>query len=93
MCGISHVDEVENDDAAKIAQPELPRDRHGGFQIGAEDSFLEIAVPDVAAGVHIDGGHRLGLIDDQVAAGLQRHLAIQGARQLLFHAMQSNNGR
>jgi hypothetical protein len=34
------------------------------------------------------GGHRLGLVQHQVAAGLQRHLALQRARDLVLDAVQ-----
>src|SRR5215469_4839604 len=74
---VAHVDEVDDDDAAEVPQPQLPRDAHGRFQVGAEDRLLEIAVPDVGARIHIDGGHRLGLIEHQVPAGFERYLAIE----------------
>src|SRR5580698_5098703 len=60
---VMHVDEIDDDDPAEIAQAQLPCDRDRGLEVGAENGFLEIAVPDVGAGVHIDGGHRLGLVD------------------------------
>ena len=71
MLGIAHVDEVENDDAAEVAQTQLTRDGVRGFQVGLENGVVEIAAADVAAGVDVDGGHRLGLVDDQVAARLE----------------------
>src|SRR5256885_11858482 len=64
---IAHVDEVDDDDAAEIAQPQLPRDAHRRLEVGAEDGLLEIAMTHIGAGVHVDGGHRLGLVDHQVA--------------------------
>ena len=39
--------------------------------------LLEIALADVAAGVHVDRGQRLALVDDQVAAGLEPDLAAE----------------
>ena len=73
MLQIIHVDEVADDNAAQIAQAQLPGDDLRRFQIGFEDGVVEIAHADKAAGVHIDRGERLGLIDDQVAAGFQIH--------------------
>ena len=43
---------------------------------------------DEGAGVHIDGGHRLGLIDDDVATRLERHLTIQRLLDFLLHMVQ-----
>src|SRR5215472_2255501 len=76
---VAHVDEVDDDDAAQVAQPQLPRDGDRRLEVGAENRLLEIAVADIGAGVHIDGGHRLGLIEYQVPAGFQWHLAIERA--------------
>jgi hypothetical protein len=42
---IGHVDEVDDDDAAEVAQAQLPCDRLGRFEIGAVDGLFEIAVP------------------------------------------------
>ena len=88
MLEVLHVDEVEDDDAAEVAHPQLPRDRHRRLEIGAEDRLLEVAVADVAAGVHVDRGHRLGLLDHDVAAGLQRHARLERALDLLLDAVQ-----
>src|SRR5256884_1900847 len=49
---------------------------------------LEIAMTHIGTGVHVDGGHRLGLVDHQVAAGLQRHLAVERLGDLLLDAVQ-----
>ncbi len=43
---------------------------------------------DVGAGVDVDGGHRFRLIDHEVAAGLQRHLALERLADLLLDAVQ-----
>ncbi len=43
---------------------------------------------DVGPGVDIDGRHRLGLVDDQVAAGLQRDLAIERLADLVLDPVQ-----
>ena len=72
----------------EIAQPQLPRDGHGGLEVGAEDRLLEVAVPDESAGVDVDRRHRLGLIDDEIAARFQRDFAIEGLLDLLLHVVQ-----
>ncbi len=43
---------------------------------------------DVRARVHVDRGHGLSLIDDQVAARLQCHLPVQRFTDLLFDPVQ-----
>ena len=49
---------------------------------------LEVAMADEGAGVHVDGGHRLGRIDDQAAAGLQQYLALQGFLDFVLDAVE-----
>src|SRR3546814_2270471 len=39
-----HVDEIENDDAAEIAQSQLARNRLRGFEIGLQHRLFEIAM-------------------------------------------------
>src|ERR1700746_3785252 len=39
---IAHVDEVDDDDAAQVAQPQLPRNAHRCLEVGAEDGLLEV---------------------------------------------------
>ena len=79
MILVLHVDEVDDDDAAEVAHPQLPRNGDRRLEIGAEDGFLQVAMTDIAAGVHVHRGHGLGLLDHDVATGLQRH-ALHPAR-------------
>ena len=74
-----HVDEVEHDDAAEIAQAQLADDLLHRFEVGLDDRVLEPAgrLADVAAGIDVDRDQRLGLVDDDVAARLQPDLAAQ----------------
>ena len=74
--------------AAQIAQTQLPRDDLRGFQVGLEDGVVEIAQPDKTAGVHVHGGHRFGLVDDQVAARFQVDAFGQGAFDLFLDTVQ-----
>src|SRR3990170_625648 len=66
-----HVDEVDDDDAAEVPQPQLARDHLRRLQIGLEYRVVEAADPDEAAGVDVDCRQRFGLVDNQVAAGLE----------------------
>ncbi|CAB5024710.1 unannotated protein [freshwater metagenome] len=83
-----HVDEVDDDDAADIAEAQLPDDLLGRLEVVPGDSLLEIAaLAGELAGVHVDHGHRLGAIDDERAARRQVDLAIERLRELLVDAM------
>ena len=85
---VLHVDEVDDDDAAEIAQAQLARDHVRRLEIGLEDGVVEAAPADEAAGVHVDGGERLGLVDDQVAARLQRHAPRERPLDLVLDAVE-----
>ncbi len=87
-----HVDEVADDDAADVPEPELVDDLLGGLHVDLGDRLLEALLPDVAPRVHVDGGERLGLVDDQVAAALEPHLALGGPADLLLDAVAVEDG-
>src|SRR5215831_20535368 len=71
VLGRLHIDEVDDDDAAEVAQPQLARDHLRGLEVGLEHRVVEVARADVPAGVDVDRGHRLGLVEYQVAPALQ----------------------
>ncbi|MCY1372606.1 hypothetical protein D9M69_598250 [compost metagenome] len=83
-----HVDEVDDDDPAQVAQAQLPRNGLRGLQVGLEDGVVEVARTDEAAGVHVDGGQRLGLVDHEVAARFQVDTPAQRLRDFLVHRIQ-----
>ena len=72
-----HIDEIQNDNTAQIAQAKLPGNSLGSFQIGLEDGFFQIAMADIRAGVNIDGGHCLGLINNQITTRFQGYFSTQ----------------
>ena len=87
---VLHVDEVEHDDAAQIAQPDLPDDFLHRLEVGLDDRVFEAAarfLADVAAGVDVDGDERLGLVDDDRAARLQPDLALERLVDLRLDAV------
>src|SRR5581483_5695412 len=86
-----HVDEIDDDDAADIAQAELADDFVHGFEVGLEHRLVLAALADEAPGVDVDRGQRLGLIEHQVAALLERDLAIERTLDLLFEIEVSEN--
>ena len=71
---VLHVDEVDDDQAAEVAQAQLARDFIGRFQVGARRGFLDVGALGCARGVHVHGDQRLGVVDDDRAARRQRHL-------------------
>ena len=68
-----HVDEVDDDQAGEIAQAELSGDFFRRLQVGLERGVLDVMLAGRAAGVDVDRDQRLGLVDDDVAAGAQLH--------------------
>ena len=88
----AHVDEVDDDDAAEIAQSELAADRLGRFQVGLEDGLFEVAMTDEGAGIHIDGGHGLGLVDHQMTAGFETDLALERLSDFILDAIEIEQG-
>ena len=64
-----HVDEVDDDDAAEVAEPELAGDLLGCLKVVTGDRLLEVAaLANELAGVDIDDDHRFGAVDDQRTA-------------------------
>src|SRR5215217_1720984 len=82
VAGAGHVDEVDDDDPADVAQPQLADDLVGGLEVGLGDRVLEpraLALAGERAGVDVDDRERLGVVDDQVAPGGQVHAAREHA--------------
>ena len=82
-----HVDEVDHDDAADVAQTQLLGDLFGGLEVVAEHRLFEVRGADVLAGVDVDHRQRLGVLDDQRAAAGQPHLAVERLVQLLVDVL------
>jgi hypothetical protein len=82
-----HVDEVDDDDPADVAQAQLVDDLLGRLQVRPGDRVLQaglLAAADERARVDVDDGERLGVVDEQVAARGQVHpLAHEAVDRLL----------
>jgi len=84
VLGIMHVDEVDDNDATQIAQPQLPCNRLGCFQV-----VLNIVLPDCppqkpCVDIHSViawSGRKSG------GSGFQQHFAFQGALYLLLDSV------
>ena len=77
-----HVDEVDDDQPAQIAQAQLTGDFSGRFHVGVEGGLLNVAALGGAGGVDVDGGERLGHVDDDDTAGGQGDLPLEGGLDL-----------
>ncbi len=66
-----HVDEVDHDQAAQVAQTQLARDFLRGLQVGLQRGLLDVGALGRARGVDVDREQRLGMVDDHRAAGGQ----------------------
>ena len=73
VAALVHVDEVDDNEAGKIAQAQLPRDFLGRFAIGLERGVLDVMFASGATGVDVDRHQRFGLVDHDVAAGTKLH--------------------
>ena len=69
-----HVDEIDHDQAADVAQPQLPGDFLGGLQIGIAGGCFDVAAARAARRVDVDRDQRFGVVDDEAAAGRQGYL-------------------
>ena len=85
---IVHIDKVDDDNAAQITQAKLTRDGLRRFDVSVEDGVIEVAMADKRAGVDVDGGHRFGLIDDQIATRFQLNLTLQRTLDFVFNVIE-----
>jgi len=77
-----HVNEIEHDQAAHVAQAQLPGDFLRGLEVHLEDGRFLVLAALVAACVHIDRHERFRFVHDDVAAALEVHLAGEGVFEL-----------
>ena len=70
-----HIDKVDDDDTAQIAQTQLPGDFACSGQIDIESRLLLIVLRlGAIARIDVDDVHRLRVLDNQVSAPAQRHV-------------------
>src|SRR5690606_6495263 len=69
-----HVDEIDDDEAGKVAQLELARDLVRSLEVRTERRLLDRELARRLPRVHVDGDKRLGLVDHEIAARAQRHV-------------------
>ena len=72
VAALVHVDEIDDDDAAEIAEADLANDLLDRVHVGFDDGVFEArGLSDILSGIDVDGDQRFGLVDDDVAATLQ----------------------
>ena len=79
-----HVDEVDDHQAAQVAQAQLAGHFLGRFQVGLERGVLDVAALGGARRVHVHRGQRLGLVNHDRAARRQAHVALVDRLDLRF---------
>src|SRR5471032_425953 len=85
VLGHFHVDEVDHDQAAQVAQAQLAGHFLGRFAVGVEGGGLDVGAAGGARRVDVDGNERFGVVDDDGAARRQRHGARVGRFDLVFN--------
>ena len=81
----SHVDEVDHDQTAQVAQTHLAGHFVGSFTIGLEGRFFNIRAAGCTGRVHVNGDERFSVVNHNSAAGRQRHRAGIGCFDLLLN--------
>ena len=83
-----HVNEVNDDNAADIAQTQLTDNLLSSFQVVLGDSLFQVAAATgELTGVHVHHGHGFGTVNHQRTTRRQVHLTVQCLRQLLVDAV------
>lgn len=80
----SHIDKVDNDQAAEVAQTQLAGNLVSRFEVGVERRLFDIAAAGSAGGVDIDSGQRFSAVDDDRATGRQTDFTLEGGFNLGF---------
>ncbi len=79
-----HVNEVDNNQTAQVAQAELAGDFISGFQVGVEGRLFDVAAACCTRGVDVDSGQRFSGIDNDRTAGREAHFTLEGRLNLGF---------
>ena len=83
-----HVNEVNDDNAADIAQTQLTDNLLSSFQVVLGDSLFKVAAATgELTGVHVHHSHGFGTVNHQRTTRRQVHLTVQCLRQLLVNAV------
>jgi len=84
MAAFPHVDEIDDNQPAEIAQTQLARNFDGRLQVDLENHLFEHPVAVGAPGIDIDGHQCFGSVDKQGAARFQGHPLAENLVDLVF---------
>src|SRR5574340_575260 len=79
-----HVDEVDHDQPAQVAQAQLAGDFLSRFEVGVERGGFDVGAVGGPGRVDVDCGEGLGMVDHDGAAGGQAHFACMRGFDLVF---------
>ncbi len=77
-----HVNEVDNNQTAQVAQAELAGDFISGFQVGVEGRLFDVAAAGCTRGVDVNSGQRFSGIDNDRTARREAHFTLEGRLNL-----------
>src|SRR5215469_7903457 len=86
-----HVDEVDYNQSGQIAQTQLPCYLLRGFQVSLERSVFNVVFARGAPGIDVNRNQRLGLIEHDVAAGLELYRWREHGVELAFDSITSED--
>lgn len=90
---LHHIDEVDDDDPAHIAQPELAGDFGSGLQIHIQGVFfLAVFAVHAVTAVDINDVQGFGVLNDQIRSAFDGNDLSKGAFDLFFNAKMFENG-
>src|SRR5690625_178232 len=87
-----HVDEVDDNQPAKITNSQLTGNFVGGLKVGLKRSFLDVGAFGGARRVDVYGQQGFGVVDDDSTAGRQAHFASKGRFNLAFELEAGKQG-
>src|SRR6185437_3200892 len=85
---IFHINKINDYDTAQVSKAQLARNDLSRLQIGFKNGVIEATHANKSAGIDIHGGKCLGLIDNQVAAGLEVYPSRQGFFNFVLNSVQ-----
>ena len=90
--GRLHVDEIDDDQAADVAQPQLAGDFLGGLEVGVAGGGFDVATAGAARRVDVDGHQGFRVVDDQAPPRRQGHLVRIRGFDLTFDLIAREQG-
>ncbi len=81
----SHVDKVDDNQAADVTQSQLTRDLDRRLEVGVQRRLFDIGTLRGARRIHVDGDQRLGTIKHQRTSGFELHVLRECRIDLMFN--------